>query len=43
MSIVAWDGKSIAADEMTVSSGMRKTDTKIFRVEEKVVAWVGEV
>lgn len=42
MSIVAWDGKSIAADKMTVSSGMRKTETKILRVEEKVIAWVGE-
>ena len=43
MSIVAWDGKSIAADKMSISDGMCTTVTKIVRLDDgRVAAWVGE-
>lgn len=46
MSIVAWDGKSIAADKMTVSCDMRSTTTKLVIVDGQngglFLAWVGE-
>ena len=43
MSCVAYDGKIIAADKLSVSADMRSTATKIVRLVDGVIlAWVGE-
>lgn len=43
MSIVAWDGRSMAADKLCVSADMRTTSTKLVRLQSGVLlAWVGE-
>ena len=42
MSTVAWDGKTLAADCMGVSSGVRTRVAKIVRLGDgRVVAWTG--
>lgn len=33
MTIVAWDGKSLAADRLADAGGMKRTTTKIFRFD----------
>ena len=43
MSIVAWDGKIMAADKICTSADMRVTTTKIVKLDDgTVLAWVGE-
>lgn len=43
MSVIAWDGKSIAADKQATSSGLREKTTKLRRIETgEVLAVVGE-
>ena len=42
MSVVAWDGKTVAADKIAVSAEMRTTTTKVFRLDDAILAWVGE-
>jgi len=43
MSIVAWDGKTLAADCQTTNVSMRIKSRKIVRLDSwEVVAWTGE-
>jgi len=43
MSVIAWDGKMIAADKQATCSGMRFTTTKMRRLPSgEVLAWTGE-
>ena len=43
MSIVAWDGKILAADKLVVSGELRSSGTKIVRLETgEILAWTGE-
>ena len=41
MSIVAWDGKSLAADRMATADEMRYAVTKIMPVKGGAIAWCG--
>ena len=41
MSIVAWDGKMMAADKRMVNGTLRATCTKIRKYKDGVLAWVG--
>jgi ATP-dependent protease HslVU (ClpYQ) peptidase subunit len=41
MSVIAWDGKSIAADKRSVSDGLPRTTTKLFMVGNAVIGFVG--
>lgn len=42
MTVVAWDGKSIAADKQATCSGMKVLTTKLMRLDTGVVlAWTG--
>ena len=44
MSVIAWDGKTLAADRMATAGCMRKTATKIFKLESgEVLAFSGIV
>ena len=42
MSVVAWDGKIIAADRMIVSADMRSEGVKLIKLDRVFLAWVGE-
>ena len=43
MSVVAWDGKSIAADKQATAGGLRHTTTKLRRLDSgEVLAWTGD-
>jgi len=47
MTVIAWDGRSIAADKRAISSGMAFTTTKLRRIKRKghlheVLAWTGD-
>lgn len=43
VSVVAWDGKSVAADKQGTCAGLRFTTTKLRRLEGgAVLAWTGE-
>lgn len=37
MTVVAWDGKTLAADKRGTSGGFRKTITKLFRIDNHLV------
>ena len=41
MSVVVWDGQSLAADRACIVNGSMHTQQKIFQCEHKVVAFVG--
>lgn len=42
MTVIAFDGKTLAADKMTVDgSGLRRTVTKIERINDHLVAFAG--
>ena len=42
MTVIAWDGKTLAADRMAVWSGMQATVSKIRRIETgEILAWSG--
>ena len=41
MTIIAWDGKTLAADKASTDVGYLRTVTKIFRVPGGVVAFAG--
>lgn len=43
MSIVAWDGKTLAADRMALFGDTQMPFSKIRRLEDCVVAWVGRL
>ncbi len=42
MTVIAWDGKTLAADKAGMNSGYRRTVTKIFRVPEGLVGFAGD-
>ena len=42
MSIIAWDGKSLAADKRACIGTLIATTTKIFRVGDALVGYAGE-
>jgi len=42
MTIVAWDGKTLAADRAATNCGYRRTLTKIFRVPGGLVGFAGD-
>lgn len=43
MSVIAWDGKTLAADRQGTNNGMRTTSTKIKKLScGAIVAWTGE-
>jgi hypothetical protein len=42
MTVIAWDGKTLAADKQSTSNGMRRTTTKIFRVRDGLIALTGD-
>lgn len=41
MTVIAWDGKTLAADKRATNCGMRYTVTKIFRVQDGLIAFSG--
>jgi len=42
MSVIAWDGKTLAADRQAVINGMKVRTCKLCRLPDgKVCAWVG--
>ena len=43
MSIIAWDGKTIASDRMAVNSDMQKLSTKLRDVRVAVLGWTGTI
>lgn len=42
MSVIAFDGKSIAADRIGVTDGMRTTSTKLWKVGQEILATYGD-
>ena len=43
MTVIAWDGKMLAADKQATSSGLRVTCTKIRRAADgSLLAWTGD-
>lgn len=43
MSVIAWDGKSIAADKQATCAGLKLTASKIRRLDTGIIlAWAGE-
>lgn len=41
MTVIAWDGRTLAADKRVSSSGLRRTTTKIFRVGTSLYGCAG--
>lgn len=41
MTIIAWDGKTLAADRQSTSNNMRRTTCKIYRVSDGLIAITG--
>ena len=41
MTVIAWDGKTLAVDRRAVSSGMQRTATKVWRHGESIIAVCG--
>jgi ATP-dependent protease HslVU (ClpYQ) peptidase subunit len=41
MTVIAWDGRTLAADKQSTSYGMRRTTTKIYRVSDGLIAISG--
>lgn len=42
MTVIAWDGTTLAADKRAVNSGLARTVTKVFVVGDKLVAIAGD-
>jgi len=42
MSVIAWDGKTVAADKQATCAGLNLTATKLRRLPHAVIAWAGE-
>jgi hypothetical protein len=42
MSVIAWDGTTLAADKRIVNGGIAKTCTKIFRHEKELLGITGD-
>lgn len=42
MTVIAWDGKTLAADRAATNCGYRRTLTKIFRVPGGMVGFAGD-
>lgn len=42
MTVIAWDGKTLAADKRMVNCGRGSTCTKLYRVGENAVAFSGD-
>lgn len=42
MTIIAWDGKTLAADKQSTSVGYGSTVTKLFRVPGGIVGFIGK-
>ncbi len=43
MTVIAWDGKTLAADKRAVCAGACTTVTKIFRVGESLIGCSGDI
>ena len=43
MSVLAWDGKTLAADKRVTSAGLARTTTKIFRFENCLLGITGNI
>lgn len=41
MTVIAWDGKTLAADKQSTSNGMARTTSKIHRVRDGLLALTG--
>lgn len=41
MTVIAWDGRTLAADKQATIQGLRLTVTKIFRVPDGLVGFMG--
>jgi len=41
MTVIAWDGKTLAADKQYTNAGIRRTGTKIFRLRDGLAAICG--
>lgn len=42
MTVIAWDGTTLAADKAGTNCGYRRTVTKIFRVPDGIVGFAGD-
>lgn len=42
MTVIAWDGKTLAADKRSTNAGLITTTTKLRRVREAILAWTGD-
>lgn len=43
MSIIVWDGKTLAADKQATNAGLKAVVTKIFRVGDDLVGFSGDL
>lgn len=43
MTVIAWDGKTLAADKLMLHGATRKTTTKIFRHGKELLAFAGDI
>jgi 20S proteasome alpha/beta subunit len=43
MTIIAWDGKTLAADKMAINAGLIRTVTKIQRIDNLLVGFSGSL
>lgn len=41
MTVIAWDGKTLAADKLRTTHGLKSTATKIYRVPQGIVGFAG--
>jgi hypothetical protein len=41
MSVIVWDGKTLAADRMSVSANLKRTTTKIWRHKDMLIGGAG--
>lgn len=42
MTVIAWDGKTLAADKRACVGSLVRTTTKIFRIQDALVAYAGD-
>jgi ATP-dependent protease HslVU (ClpYQ) peptidase subunit len=43
MTVIAWDGKTLAADKRATTAGLARTVTKIFRHEKSIIGFSGSL
>ena len=43
MTIIVWDGQTLAADKQATNGGLKRTTTKIFRVDNHLVGISGDL